>query len=111
MDDFTQKLLLRNDELEKEIRNLRVQGEEMERENRSLRRVAQEGERAIAQRERAVEKLRAADKSQAAAERRAERERHARLGAEEEIDVLKRRIVHLQEQPSRLAKLREELGV
>jgi hypothetical protein len=111
VDDFKQQLLLRNDELVRENRDLRLRHDELENENAALRAVAREGERATKEREGAFVKLRAAEDARAAAERVAEKEHYARLGAEEEVERLKGRIVALQEQPSRLAQLREELEV
>jgi phage shock protein A len=111
MDDFTTKLLIQNDELEKEIRELREQAAEQERQSRVAQARADALEEALAERDKASTQAQAAEKARAAAKRVAEKERFSRIGAEGELEELKQRIARLQEQPSRLKKLRDDLGV
>lgn len=80
MEEFKQQLLLRNDELDRENRDLRIRAAQVERENAAAASLAAEGERAMEEREDALGKLRAAENARAAAERVAEKECYARLG-------------------------------
>jgi hypothetical protein len=84
---------------------------ELEKEVSGLRGFRAEAERAMRELDSARTKLYAAEQARAAAERVAEKERYARIGAEGEVEELKARIVTAQEEPSRLARLREELSI
>ena len=111
MDAFTTKLVLHTNELEEQNRSLNLRVNELEQEARGNEARVRALDQAKADLDKAQTKVEAAEKARAAAERAREKEHHARLGAEEEADDLKTRIVQLQEQPSRLAKLRDEIGV
>jgi hypothetical protein len=109
VDDFQQQLLLRNDALTKENSELRRQLGEQEKQSRAGNAQAAEAERARKEADKALERQKAAEEARSAADRIADKEKGRRLRAEEELDNLKARIAQLQEQPSRLKQLRDEI--
>jgi hypothetical protein len=111
MDAFTQKLVLHTNELEDQNRSLTQRIGELEKQARVEAARANEFERMEWERDKAITRAEAAENARAAALRAEQKEYHARLRVEEEVENLKARIVQLQEQPSRLAKLRDEIGV
>jgi hypothetical protein len=82
-----------------------------ESEIRRLRALEPKAEKAIRERDKALEQLKAAEDARNAAERVAERETSERRNAEALLEELRARIMELTEQPSRLARLRDELGL
>jgi chromosome segregation ATPase len=81
------------------------------KELNSAKGTAAEADKAIQEAQKLRERVKAAENARAAAERKEQKERFARNGLEGELEELKQRIVELQEQPSRLKRLRDEVGL
>ena len=111
MADMVELLQAENRTLSQRASDFSEKVKALDQKVRRLDAQARAGVRAIEERDGFKAKLRRAEKAQAAAERVVEKERSARMHTEAELEELKARIVQVQEQPSRLAVLREELDL